>query len=101
LTYKGQWHGHGSTQRHVLFTQKQDKEEVSGAFFMAADNEIPQNNRAILNLSHIIKAVLSPAAEVDLGVLFIYAKMVAQVQNALKEMCHLQSLTSIHTHNST
>ena len=42
--------------------------------FMAGKDEIPINNGAVLNISQIIWAVMSSAAEAELGALFIYAK---------------------------
>ena len=41
---------------------------------MAGTETIPQNNGAVLNISQIIKAVMSSAAEAELGALFINAK---------------------------
>jgi hypothetical protein len=42
--------------------------------FMAGKENIPRNNGAVLNISQIIKAVMSSAAEAELGALFINAK---------------------------
>jgi hypothetical protein len=42
--------------------------------FMAGTEEIPINNGAVLNISQIIKAVMSSTAEAKLGALFINAK---------------------------
>ncbi len=41
---------------------------------MAGSEEIPINNGAVLNILQIIKAVMSSAAEAELGALFINAK---------------------------
>ncbi len=41
---------------------------------MATNEEIPCNNSAVLNISQIIRAVMSSAAEVELGELFVKAK---------------------------
>jgi hypothetical protein len=41
---------------------------------MAEKDKIPINNGAVLNISHIIWAVMSSAAEAELGALFINAK---------------------------
>jgi hypothetical protein len=49
---------------------------AGGNMFMAVTEEIPTNNGAVLNISQIIKAVMSLAAEAKLGMLFINAKMV-------------------------
>jgi hypothetical protein len=42
--------------------------------FMAGKENIPRNNGAVLNISQIIKAVMSSAAEAELGALFINTK---------------------------
>jgi hypothetical protein len=42
--------------------------------FMAGKDNIPFNNGAILNILQIIQAVMSSAAEAELGALFINAK---------------------------
>ncbi len=42
--------------------------------FMAGREDIPTNNGAILNISQIIRAVMSSAVEAELGALFINAK---------------------------
>jgi hypothetical protein len=47
---------------------------AGGHMFMAGLEEIPINNGTVLNISQIIKAVMSSAAEAELGALFINAK---------------------------
>ncbi len=47
--------------------------------FMASDNKTPKNNRAVLNILQIIRAVMSLAAEAELGALFINAKVVVSI----------------------
>jgi hypothetical protein len=47
---------------------------ASGHMFMAGTKEIPINNGAVLNILQIVKAVMSSAAEAELGTLFINAK---------------------------
>jgi len=42
--------------------------------FMAGEDKIPINNGAVHNISQIIRAVMSSAAEAELGALFINAK---------------------------
>ncbi len=44
---------------------------------------------------------MSPAAEAELGALFINAKTAVSMQCTLKEMGHLQTRTPIQTNNST
>jgi hypothetical protein len=52
---------------------------AGGHMFMASMEEIPINNGAVLNILQIIKAVMSLAAEAELGVLFINAKMAVSI----------------------
>ncbi len=53
------------------------------------------------SISQIIKAVMSSATEVELGVLFINAKMALSMRQTLKEMGYPQPRTPIQTNNST
>ncbi len=68
---------------------------------MAGNEDIPINNGAVLNISQIVSAVMSSAAEAKLGALFINAKMAVSMQCTLKEMKHPQTCTPIQTKNST
>jgi hypothetical protein len=52
---------------------------ASGHMFMAGTGEIPINNGAVLNISQIIKAVMSLAVEAELGTLFINAKTAVSI----------------------
>jgi hypothetical protein len=49
----------------------------------------------------IIKVVMSSAAEVELGALFLNAKEVVYLRQILTKMGHLQPCTPIQTDNST
>jgi hypothetical protein len=53
---------------------------AGGHMFMAGMEEIPINNGAVLNILQITKAVMSSAAEAELGALFINAKMAVSMQ---------------------
>jgi hypothetical protein len=69
--------------------------------FMAGMEEMPINNGAVLNISQIIKAVMSLAAEAKLGALFINAKTAVSMQCTLEELGHPQPRTPIQTNNAT
>ncbi len=69
--------------------------------FMAGTKEIPINNGAVLNISQIIKAVMSSATEAELSTLFINAKTAVSMQRTLKELGHPQPRTPNQTDNST
>ena len=47
---------------------------AGGHMFMSANDDIPTNNGAVLNILQIFQAVMSSAAETELGALFIHAK---------------------------
>ncbi len=68
---------------------------------MAGTEEIPINNGAVLNISQIIKTVMSSAAEAELGALFINAKTAVSMQRTLNKLGHLQPRTPIQTNTST
>ncbi len=68
---------------------------------MSANDDIPTNNGAILNISQIIRAVMSSAAEAELGALFINAKTAVLMHHTLKELGHPQPRTPIQTDNKT
>jgi hypothetical protein len=75
--------------------------QAGGHMFMAGMEEIPINNRAVLNILQIIKTVMSSAAEAELGALFINAKTAVSMQRTLEELGHPQPQTPIQTDNST
>ena len=45
------------------------RSRAGGHFFLSNDVKYPPNNRAILNILQVIKAVLSSAAKAELGAL--------------------------------
>jgi hypothetical protein len=73
---------------------------AGGHMFMAGNEDIPINNGAVLNISQIIRAVMSLAAEAKLGALFINIKTAVSMQCTLKEMGHAQTCTPLQTNNS-
>jgi hypothetical protein len=69
--------------------------------FMAGHDKIPINNGAVLNISQIIRAVMSSAAEAELGALFINAKTAVSMRQTLTELGHPQPHTPMQTDNAT
>jgi hypothetical protein len=69
--------------------------------FIAGKEEIPANNGAVLNISQIIRAEMSSAAEAKLGALFINAKMAVSICRMLEKLGHPQMQTPLQTDNST
>jgi hypothetical protein len=74
---------------------------VGGHMFMSTNTDIPDNNGAILNTSQIIRAVMSSAAEAELGALFINAKHAVSKRHTLEELGHPQPCTPIQMDNKT
>ena len=59
------------------------RSQAGGHFFLSHDVPNPPNNGAILNIAQIIKAVMSSAAEAELGALFINAKEAVYIRQIL------------------
>jgi hypothetical protein len=75
--------------------------QTGGHMLLAGTEEIPTNNGAVLNISTIIKAVMSSTAKAKLGALFINTKMAVALRCTLEELVHPQTRTPIQTDNST
>eukprot|EP00804_Cyclotella_cryptica_P024318 CCRYP_015306-RA/>CCRYP_015306-RA protein AED:0.36 eAED:0.36 QI:0/-1/0/1/-1/1/1/0/360 len=52
------------------------RSRAGGHFFLSKNDHYPNNNGAVLTIAQIIKAVMSSAAEAELGVLYINAREV-------------------------
>jgi len=81
-------------------SEPQARSRVGGDFFLSSDVQYPPNNGPILNVAHVIKAVMSSAAEAELGGLFINAKEVVFIRNILTEMGYPQPPSPLQTDNS-
>jgi hypothetical protein len=75
------------------------RSRVGGHFFCSSDVSDPPNNGAVLNISKILKAVMSSAAEAELGVIYINANEAVPMRQLLAEMGHKQPKTPIQTYN--
>jgi hypothetical protein len=62
------------------------RSHAGGHMFMAGRDDIPTNNRAVLNILQIIRAVMSSATEAELDALFINAKTAVSMHHTLKEL---------------
>ncbi len=82
-------------------SEAQARSRVGGHFFCSTNSDDPPNNGAILTISQIIKAVMSSAAEAELGALYINAREAIPLRHLLAEMGHKQPPTPIQTDNST
>eukprot|EP00804_Cyclotella_cryptica_P028989 CCRYP_012408-RA/>CCRYP_012408-RA protein AED:0.21 eAED:0.21 QI:0/0/0/1/1/1/2/0/880 len=73
---------------------------AGGHFFLSSNAEIPPNNRAVLNIAHIIKHVMASATEAKLAALYIMAREAVFIRIILEELGHTQPAT-LQTDNST
>ncbi len=68
---------------------------------MSNNDPIPVNNGAIHATSQIIKAVMSSAAEAEIGALYINCRETILSRHTLEFLGHKQSPTSMQTNNTT
>jgi len=74
---------------------------AGGHMFMSANNNIPANNGAVLNILQIIQAIMSSAAEAKLRELFINTNMAVAILLTLEKLGHPQPQTPIQTDKKT
>jgi hypothetical protein len=60
--------------------------QAGGHFFLSSDTTIPPNNGAILNITHIIKNVMSSATEAELAGLYIMVCKAIYIRIILEEL---------------
>ena len=77
------------------------RSRAGGHFYLSNNATHPANNGSVLNISQIIKAVMSSAAEAELGALYINAREAVYIRIILEAMGHKQNRTPIQTDNST
>ena len=82
-------------------SEKSARSRAGGHWFLSKNVEHPPNHSAILNISQIIKAVMSSVAKAKLATLYINAREAAYIRKILTEMGHLQLHTPLQTDNST
>ena len=68
---------------------------------MSHDVPRPPNNGAILTIAQIIKAVMSSAAEAEVGALYINCREAVPARQTLEFLGHPQPPTPIQTDNTT
>ncbi len=76
------------------------RSRTGGHFFLSSNSTIPQNNRAVLNIAHIIKHVMSSATEAELAGLYMMAREAVYIRIVLEEMGHKQPPTPLQTDNA-
>ena len=62
---------------------------------------LPTNNGAIHTLCHIIKTVISSAAEAEISATFLNSKDPLPIRTTLKELIHPQPPTPMQVYNTT
>ena len=77
------------------------RSQAGGHFFLSENYEYPSNNGAVLTIAQIIKAVMSSAAEAEIGALYINSREAVPQRHLLKEMGHPQPPTPIQIDNTT
>jgi len=82
-------------------SKPKSRSRAGGHMFIAGKDEIPINNGAVLNISQIIRAVMSSAMEAELGALFINAKTAVSMRKTLIKLGHPQPRTPMQTDNAT
>jgi hypothetical protein len=75
--------------------------QAGGYFFMSTNTAKPPNNGAILTIAQIIKAVMSSAAEAEVGALYINCIEAIPAHHTLKFMGHPQPLAPMQMNNTT
>jgi hypothetical protein len=81
--------------------EKNARSRAGGHFFLSNNDQHPPNNGAIMTTATIIKAVMSSAAEAELGAFVLNAKEGVYLRQILTEMGHSQPRTPLQTNNTT
>jgi hypothetical protein len=81
--------------------EEDTRSRAGGHHFLSEDVPSPSNNSAIHNEASIIKAVMSSAAEAEIGALYKNARKGVKERIILEEMRHKQPPTPVQTNNST
>ncbi len=80
--------------------KKNVRSRAGGHFSLSNDEIFPPNNCAIQTNAMIIKAVMSSAAQAELGALYLNAKEAVYLWQILDEMGHPQQKKTIQTDNN-
>jgi hypothetical protein len=69
-------------------SKQKSRNRAGGHFYLSSNVPYPPNNGAIENIVKVIDAVVSLAAEAELGALFINAREAVYLQRILVDMGH-------------
>jgi hypothetical protein len=81
--------------------ERKSRSRVGRHFFLSSDVQNLQNNGPVLTIVQIMDAVMSSAAEAELGALFVNTKEAVHLRRMLADMGHPQPQTPIQTGNFT
>jgi hypothetical protein len=99
-TKQATWYLLHTVTFHTSANQKHEVKQEA-IFFMSSYTKDPANNGAVLNITHIIKSVMSLAAKAKLGALYMNACKAILQHQLLEEMGHTQLPTPMQIDNST
>ena len=85
----------------LYLSEPMAQSHLGGHLFCSSNVDNPPDNGAILNISNILKAVMSSAAKAKIGALYINARETIPMQHVLEEMDHKQPPTPVQTDNIT
>jgi hypothetical protein len=85
----------------LILSESNTRSQAGGHFFMSNNTAKPPNNGAILTTAQIIKAVMSSAAEAEVGTLYINCREAVPACRTLEFMGHPQPPTAMQTDNTT
>ena len=75
------------------------RSQAGGKFFLSSNAAMPANNGVVLNITQIIKAVMTSAAESEIGAIYINTSEAVPQRMTLSEIEHQQPRTPIQTYN--
>ena len=81
-------------------SERKEKSRAGGHFFLSNKATIPQKNGAILNITQIIKHIMTSATEAKLAALYITAREDVYIIIILEEMGCKQPPTPLQTDNA-
>ncbi len=90
--------GHSDT---LYLSKSKACSRTGGHFFMSNNTAKPPNNGAMLTITQIIKAVMSLAAEAEVGALYINCREAILAHHTLEFMGNPQPPTPMQTDNTT
>eukprot|EP00804_Cyclotella_cryptica_P003893 CCRYP_015764-RA/>CCRYP_015764-RA protein AED:0.48 eAED:0.48 QI:0/-1/0/1/-1/1/1/0/160 len=82
-------------------TEAGSRSRAGAHIFLSENDPIPRHNMPILMISQIIKYVMASVAKAELAALYITARELIPLRNALEEMGWPQPKTPIQTDNFT